>query len=34
MTAIIIATAGALLLIAAGRGRKPAPQPVRTNRRR
>ena len=34
MTAIIIAIAGTLLLMAAGRGRKVAPQTVRTNRRR
>lgn len=34
MTAIVMALAGTLLLIAAGRRRKPALQPVRANRRR
>ena len=34
MIELIIAVAGTLLLISAGTKRRPAPQPVRTNRKR
>ena len=34
MLEVIIAVAGTLLLIAAGRAKRPAPQPVRTKRTR
>ena len=32
MIGLIVAVAGTLLLVTAGRGRKPAPQPVRVKR--